>query len=427
MHTAAPAHAKPTSFPAVLAFTFLNSAGTGVITSGIFFVTKQGYAFSDRQNFVLGIVLGITYIIGALGAGPVVRALRSRLHLSERAVLAWLMALLAALCMVPLATRGMLWPLWCMVGVYSTLTGVLWPMVESFLTGGRSPAQQRSALGIWNVVWSSALVVAYWAISPFIENFAPQAIALLGLVHLIALATLVKFSPNPAPHLHDDHADHAAGATLLRERSLLAVFQVLLPLSYVLSSALSPFLAGLLERLGTHPDWRTILASAWLLPRVLAFALLHRWQAWYGTLAAPVIGVTLLLLGFGACTLASLASANAALPIIVSGLVLFGLGMGTIYTGAISYAMRVGKAQVDAGGTHEALIGLGYSLGPLNGLLAITFAGTSAGAATDALSTAPSAGSLDRWLLALTLGVVAVLLALAVRAGRRAASAGTPG
>jgi hypothetical protein len=33
--------------------------------------------------------------------------------------------------------------------------------------------------------------------------------------------------------------------------------------------------------------------------------------------------------------------------------------------------MEVGKAQVDAGGTHEALIGAGYTLGPLCGIAAV--------------------------------------------------------
>jgi hypothetical protein len=34
------------------------------------------------------------------------------------------------------------------------------------------------------------------------------------------------------------------------------------------------------------------------------------------------------------------------------------------------YAMSVGGADVDAGGTHEALIGAGYTIGPGIGLLA---------------------------------------------------------
>lgn len=443
--------ARLTPLPAILAFTFLNSVGTGVVTSGIFFVTKQGYAFSDRENFVLGIVLGVTYIIGAMGAGPAVRLLKRTLRASDRMLLAALMALLALLCLVPITTQafaaagssdagssasgssatsspmGPLWPIWCMVGLYSALTGVLWPMVESYLTGGRTASQQRGALGIWNTLWSSALVIAYWAISPFIANFAPQVLAGLSLMHVAAAACLAWFTALPAAHTHESHeaeygAEHASahasqGRELQREQSLLAVFRVLLPLSYVLSSALSPYLAGLLERLAVSKDYRTFIASAWLLPRVLTFFVLHKWSAWYGTLTAPVAGVTLLLLGFTSCTLASLASSTpVALSVIIGGLALFGVGMGTIYTGAISYAMRVGKAQVDAGGTHEALIGLGYLLGPSCGLAALLLAPSNGAASQGA-----AALSFDRLFLLLIIAITLILLALATRAGLRAA------
>ena len=53
---------------------------------------------------------------------------------------------------------------------------------------------------------------------------------------------------------------------------------------------------------------------------------------------------------------------------VVAGLVLFGAGMGITYYAALYYALAVGHAAVDAGGTFEALIGLGYCVGPLLGL-----------------------------------------------------------
>jgi hypothetical protein len=56
--------------------------------------------------------------------------------------------------------------------------------------------------------------------------------------------------------------------------------------------------------------------------------------------------------------------------VMVAGLTLFGFGMAAVYTGAIYYAMEVHKSDVDAGGTHETLVGIGYSLGPACGLVA---------------------------------------------------------
>ena len=56
---------------------------------------------------------------------------------------------------------------------------------------------------------------------------------------------------------------------------------------------------------------------------------------------------------------------------LIFGLVLFGAGTGITYYAALYYAMAVGQAKVDAGGTHEAFIGGGYIVGPIVGLIAI--------------------------------------------------------
>ncbi len=57
------------------------------------------------------------------------------------------------------------------------------------------------------------------------------------------------------------------------------------------------------------------------------------------------------------------------LPLMLAGLGILGVGVGVIYYAALYYAMSVGRAAIDAGGTHEGLIGAGYACGPLAGLL----------------------------------------------------------
>ena len=65
-----------TSLGKLYAVTFLNSLGTGVVTNGIFFLTKNSFGFTQAQNFILGIVLGVTYIFGAMGAGSAISVLK---------------------------------------------------------------------------------------------------------------------------------------------------------------------------------------------------------------------------------------------------------------------------------------------------------------------------------------------------------------
>ena len=86
---------RPTPLWGIYAFSFLNSIGTGVGTSGIYFLTTQGYGFSQAQNYLLGIVLGVTYIIGALATAPLLRLLHAR-GISSRGLLVGLMIVMAS-------------------------------------------------------------------------------------------------------------------------------------------------------------------------------------------------------------------------------------------------------------------------------------------------------------------------------------------
>jgi hypothetical protein len=128
----------------------------------------------------------------------------------------------------------------------------------------------------------------------------------------------------------------------------------------------------------------------------------------------PIVGGLLVVSGFAASFLASrIASGWPGLSLQLTGLAAFGLGMATVYCGAIYYALEVGHAQVDAGGTHEALIGVGYTVGPACGL-----------AAASAFSTGES-GPFE-WAVVGSVGGLAVLAA-AVAVARGAVSPNAPG
>jgi MFS family permease len=156
---------------------------------------------------------------------------------------------------------------------------------------------------------------------------------------------------------------------------LLVTFRFLLPTAYLVSSALGPYLPSLMPRLGIGEQWHTIVATAWLIPRSACFGLLGFWPGWHGRWWPAIAGVVGLLGGFAGCVASGMVAppgGDTMLPVamLLASLCVFGMGMGVIYSGAIYYAMEVGKAEVDAGGTHEALIGVGYAAGPLCGLIA---------------------------------------------------------
>jgi Na+/melibiose symporter-like transporter len=56
----------------------LSSVAAVLLLTGIYFYTRQRFAWGVRQNLTLATGLGASYIIGALSAGPVSAALGRR-------------------------------------------------------------------------------------------------------------------------------------------------------------------------------------------------------------------------------------------------------------------------------------------------------------------------------------------------------------
>lgn len=414
-HPQGPSEGVGTPAPvwAVLLLTFLGSVGSGAVTNGIFFITKSGLGYGRGMNLSLGAVFGATYIAAALLAGPTLRRLTQRhAWLSTRLVLACILLTMGIVCMMPaLAERfapGLTAPaVWAMVLVYSPATGALWPTMESYLSGGRREKDLRKAIGVFNIVWSSALVFAYWGMAPLVEGHPYLILVALGSIHLVMGGMVRLFPPEPGRHAEHSH-DHPPEYV-----PLLAVFRVLLFASYLVLSAVNPIQPILLDRIGVPEARQPLFASAWLIARVGVFALFERWHGWHGRWWTPWTGLACMVLGFG-LTVAAPVLGSLALPCFIAGLVGMGAGVAAIYCGALYYAMAVGSAGIDAGGKHEAVIGLGYTLGPGLGLAALAFAGfTPSG-------TGGSDDAFRAWTIALTASAAVLLGLWGYRVARRA-------
>ena len=350
----------------VLAITFLLSVGTGSVTQGLYFVAEAGCGFDRPARFLLGVLMGAIYIPAALAAGPVLRRLDARgSTISPRSILAALVAIGGVAALIPpLASRlssDPCWSIWLTAGVYCASTGLMWPIVEWYLSGGRKHNALRSATGKFNITWTGAIVVCFWLLFPFLETAPLDVLAVLASLHLAGLIIVLGLPARPAPPL-DHHEPHPPVYD-----KMLPVARRLLPISYLLMSALGPYFPGALTKLGVELRWQPILASIWLIARFAAMITLERWQGWHQSWATHITGASLLLLGFVGCILAPIAGS---LPLMALSLAVFGVAMGVIYTAALYYALEVGGHSADAGGAHEALIGIGYTVGPSIGLVA---------------------------------------------------------
>lgn len=359
MHRRVSHHTQLTPLWAVNALTFFASVSTGVIWNGVAFIAKHDYGYDRIETLTLYVVLGVVYVVGALSTGKALRLVQR--WISPRSMLMLILLTQAITCTGPLFTEAG-WMLWVVACANSLLPSWLWPIVESYLTAGRYGSELRKAIGWWNICWTSAVALSLIAMAPLVEENARMTLVWLGALNVIAMSGLLLFKRSPG----GQHGETAAAAAVpLEYPYLLHAARMLLPLSYVLTSAMSPLLPYLFERLDLSVWWETPVAATWMTVRVLTMAFMWRLGFWHGRWGTLLLGAMAMTLGFGVVVM------GISLPMMLAGLGLFGIGMGIIYYAALYYAMTVGHGAVDAGGKHEALIGVGYALGPATGFAGI--------------------------------------------------------
>ena len=345
---------RPTPLAAVLALTFAGSLSGGVFWAAIFFVTAGHYGFSPARNLVLAVVMGSIYAAMAAVTGRLVRRVSAS---SPRAVLMAALASWTIAALAPLAQRRSETVIWAAASLGAAASAVVWPIVESYLSAGRHGAKMRAAIGWFNVTWTPATALALLLLP--IVNRAGTLAALALSAGGSAAALLAAFALPVRPGTHEPDA---AQASVGREYAfLLRAVSWLLPMSYVLCSAMAPLLPHRLAAVSGGTAGGGV-AALWMVARFATLLTMWRTGFWHGRWGTLALAVGALAAGLAAVILAP------SLLGLAAGLVVFGVGMGLTYYASLYYSLAVGHAAVDAGGTFEALIGVGYFAGPLLGL-----------------------------------------------------------
>ena len=341
----------------LLLIAFLESFATTCMERGIYFYTHDTLKYADSDNLWLALMFGAVYVAGALSS----HAMSKRV--GERRVL--IAAILAQGVMhVLLACQGSAWSLYACFTILGWLNGAKWPILESYISAGKSGPSQARAISFFNVAWSVSVPLALVGVGLLKQGSVLPLFLVPAGINVLCGAMCLWLTSRPT-HLAAGDDQLPSERQTVRLAALLVSNRWLMLASYTILFLLAPLFPSILGRLKMNPEIAPAMSGFIDVMRLAAFLVLGSWAGWHGRTYPIVIS----LLAMPAGLFMVLFGQN--LPVVLVGEVVFGMSAGTIYNAALYYAMAVKNASVEGGAAHEGLIGSGFALGPALGLVSI--------------------------------------------------------
>lgn len=348
------------------------SIAGSLLSIGTSFYMKDRFHWGMRENFVLAAGQGIVYVPGALMAGWVVRRIGRGAGLCGAYVLLVILSLMAwwsARAQGPssaAAVGGILL-------AYTFVIGISWPILESLVAEG-DPARLAKRLATYNIVWPLAGAAAIAVEGTIILYWAPGIFLIPAAMHLIALLLMLPRVKSPfvsataTPPRHQDPE-----AELLHKRKLaLWLSRTALPATYAVIYGLMPLMPFLQTMQSLDAAKQTAVASVWLWARLGAFIVLALGVWWHTRPRLLLWAAVVMLISFFGMTLPP--THGRLLFVDLASLIfwqlMLGGALGMIYSASLYFGMVLSEGSTEHGGYHEALIGLGWVLGPSAGVAA---------------------------------------------------------
>lgn len=340
----------------ILVNAFSASFTATLLQRGAYFFTHDVYGFSQAQNLWLALLVGATYIIGATSSHQLA------VRFGERTTLLAVLSTLSAAHVVLTCFSGTaLFVL--MFACITMIQGAMWPLLESYMSAGESPRSLGRALSKYNISWALAVPASLAVSGALIASGSPRLLFVVAaLLYALIAALCSRFPARPA-HLAEGHADRPDTGTLERYKALLTSARYAMLGSYTLLYVLAPLMPIIMKGVGFNTAAAARASSLLDVARLSCFVALFAYSGWHGRKLPLYLAIGSLPLGFALVLFGPTVTA------VVPGELLFGAAAGFLYTAALYYAQVVQNASVDAGGAHEALIGLGYAFGPSAGLV----------------------------------------------------------
>lgn len=368
-------NASSATFQGVLPFyavEAMSTVGGTLMSVGIFFYMHHRFGWQMPQNFMLAAAQGIVYVPAALSAGNVVARLGQRRTLSLVYGLLALIGLTACLIARSVNSHSAGWVAVALLG-YTFVIGLSWPVLEGLVASGGAPAGMARRLSIYNVIWPAGAAMVASIEGTILKYWIAGLFLIPAILHVCSLFVLLlttsRESSEPAEHAQVVHPKPEP--ELLRKRQLaLWLSRTALPATYTVIYGLMPMMPSLPVMRNLPTTLETVVGSVWLTTRLLAFVILAFGSWWHTRPRALLWAAIVMLISFFGMTLRPTggASPTADLISMIAWQALLGLAIGMIYSGSLYFGMVLSEGSTEHGGYHEALIGLGWILGPAAGV-----------------------------------------------------------
>jgi len=349
----------------------LGSVAGVLLQTGIFFYTHRQFGWGLSRNLMLASGQGAFYVCGALLAGRVAE------RLGRRRTLLWVEFGMAAFALLCLAMPTPAW-VTALLLAYTTITAVQWPVLESWASAGSATGSHADEarrlsqrLTRYNVVWAGVNAITLAGSGAVIQLWPAGVFVLAGVSNVLA-GILVLASRRDEQAASTHHASPEPEPELAAVRTeAMWLSRIALPSSYVVAYSLAAMLPLLPSLLPLSTLWRTVAGSTWFIARWGTFAVLGHTLFWHTRPRLMLIATAAMLVAFLGVTIrptdiwpGAVSTEALDLTAMIAWQIILGAAMGVIYAASLYFGMVLSQGSTEHGGYHEALIGLGSTLGP---------------------------------------------------------------
>ncbi|QQE12231.1 MFS transporter [Planctomycetota bacterium] len=343
----------------LLFIAFIESFATILLERGFYFYTRDILHFEEYQNLMLALMFGVIYVFGAVLSHRIAH------KISEKyAFFSAVSILLLTNLMIFLFPNNAL--IVISFGIIAFVTGAKWPILESYISAGQTPRHVLRIIGYFSLSWAGAAPLALVASGFLIGSDSPtRFFATAASIHALTLFACIFLKKRPV-HLAENHPERLPSIQLHQYKHLLKASRMSMLSSYALLFLLAPLMPTIFSRLNFDVQASASLSGLLDVMRFVAFLILGFFATWHGRSTPVFLMIFALPLGFFMVLFGS------NIYVVLVGEILFGLASGLMYYGSLYYALILQNSAVNAGGEHEGLIGTGFALGPLIGLIGLS-------------------------------------------------------